>query len=98
MKKLIIILAGMALTLPAMAQIDVHSHAITDGYMAAVKAHGIQMDEGFPILGWSVEEHLAFMDEAGIKVSVLTMPAPQPIGSDAAAVCRAWNEECESVA
>ena len=94
MKKLFIILASMALTLPALAQIDIHSHANTDGYMAAVKARGMELDEGFPIPSWSVEQHLAFMDEAGIQTSVLTMPAPQPKGSDAAAVCRAWNEEC----
>ena len=74
--------------------IDLHSHAITDGYMAAVKANGIEMDECYPIPSWDVESHLKFMDEAGIQTSVLTMPAPQPVGSDAAAVCRAWNEEC----
>ncbi len=76
------------------AQIDVHSHAITDGYMTVVKALGMEMDEGFPIPSWSIENHLAFMDEAGIQTSILTMPAPQPKGSDAPAACRAWNEEC----
>lgn len=74
--------------------IDLHSHAITDGYVKAVKAHRIGMSEGFSIPSWDVESHLKFMDEAGISTSVLTMPAPQPVGRDAAAVCRAWNEEC----
>ncbi|MBQ6096455.1 MAG: hypothetical protein IJK99_01795 [Bacteroidales bacterium] len=49
------------------------------------------MDEGFPIPGWDVEKHLAFMDRAGIETSVLTMPAPQPWfgdGKEAAAACR----------
>ena len=78
----------------AVGSIDLHSHAITEGYMAAIKADGIEMDEGFPIPSWNAESHLKFMDEAGIQTSVLTMPAPQPAGKDAAAVCRAWNEEC----
>ena len=84
----------MLISQAAIGQIDIHSHAITDGYMAAMKARGMEMDEGFPIPAWSVEAHMAFMDEAGIKTAVLTMPAPQPKGSDAPAVCRAWNEEC----
>lgn len=75
----------MSVSQMSFAQIDIHSNAITDGYMAAVKAHGMELDEGFPILAWSVEAHLAFMDEAGIQTAVLTMPAPQPKGSDAAA-------------
>lgn len=92
------ILTGLFLMLcvsqAAIGQIDIHSHAITDGYMAAVKDHGIEMDECYPIPSWNVESHLKFMDEAGIQTSVLTMPAPQPVGKDAALVCRAWNEEC----
>lgn len=70
------------------AQIDVHSHAITISYMDYVKAHGAEMDEGFPIPGWNVEDHLAFMDQAGIETAVLTMPAPQPWFGDAAEVGR----------
>ena len=62
----------------AMAQTDVHCHMIPDSYMEAVKAHGMEMDEGFPIPSWSIGEHLGFMDEAGIRTAVLTMPAPQP--------------------
>lgn len=37
------------------------------------------MDEGFPIPGWDVEKHLAFMDRAGIETSVLTTPTALPI-------------------
>ena len=77
------------------AQIDVHSHAITASYMDFVKAHGAEMDEGFPIPGWNVEDHLAFMDQAGIETAVLTMPAPQPWFGDAtesAAFCRKYKE------
>lgn len=84
----------------ALAQIDVHSHMIPESYMEAVKAHGMEMDEGFPIPGWSAEAHLKFMDEAGIRTSVLTMPAPQPYfgdGAESAAVCRRFNEEAAAL-
>ena len=84
----------------SIAQIDLHSHAITKDYIDYIKANGAEMDEGFPIPAWDVEKHLAFMDEAGIQTSVLTMPAPQPYFSDAetsAAVCRRFNEECAAL-
>ena len=54
-------------TMMASAQIDVHSHMITDSYLKAVKAHGLEMDEGFPIPARSADAHLKFMDEAGIR-------------------------------
>lgn len=82
------------------AQIDVHSHAITDFYMEFIQAHGAGMSEGFPIPSWNAEEHLAFMDKAGIKTSVLTMPAPQPWfgdGAESAAFCRKYNEACAAL-
>ena len=82
------------------AQVDVHSHMIPDSYMEAVKAHGMEMDEGFPIPSWSADAHLKFMDEAGIKTSVLTMPAPQPYfgdGAESAAICRKFNEEAAAL-
>ena len=82
------------------AQVDVHSHMIPDSYMEAVKARGMEMDEGFPIPSWSADAHLKFMDEAGIKTSVLTMPAPQPYfgdGAESAAICRKFNEEAAAL-
>ena len=91
----------MILTTPlASAQIDMHCHMIPDSYLEAIKAHGMVMDEGFPIPAWDAEEHLKFMDEAGIQTSVLTMPAPQPYfgdGAESAAVCRKFNEEAAAL-
>lgn len=84
----------------ATAQIDVHSHMITASYMEALKSHGMEMDEGFPIPAWDAEAHLKFMDEGGIRTSVLTMPAPQPYfedGAESAAVCRKFNEEAAAL-
>ena len=101
MKKCIVTIILMALsTLPTLAQIDLHSHAVTQGYLDYIKANGAEMDEGFPIPSWDVEKHIAFMDKAGIRTSVLTMPAPQPFFGDAEAsakVCRKYNEECAAL-
>ena len=98
-----IIVSMMTITLTAtvaLAQTDVHSHMIPDSYLEAVKAHGMEMDEGFPIPAWSADAHLKFMDEAGIKTSVLTMPAPQPYfgnGAESASICRRFNEEAAAL-
>ena len=101
MRKLLIVLLVMSFTtLPSEAQIDLHSHAITQGYLEFIKANGAEMDEGFPIPNWDAERHLAFMDKAGITTAVLSMPAPQPYFGDAkaaAAVCRRYNEECATL-
>ncbi len=100
MRKILIISFITLLMAHASAQIDLHSHAITQGYLDYIKANGAEMDEGFPIPGWDVEKHIAFMDKAGIQTSVLTMPAPQPFFGDAEAsakVCRKYNEECAAL-
>ena len=101
MRKSLILLAFMILpVLPTLAQIDLHSHAITKAYLDYIKANGAEMDEGFPIPAWDAEQHIAFMDKAGIQTAVLTMPAPQPWFGDAeasAAVCRSYNEECAAL-
>ena len=84
----------------ALAQTDVHCHMIPESYMESLKAHGMEMDEGFPIPAWSAGEHLKFMDEAGIQTSVLTMPAPQPYfgdGNESAGICRSFNEEAAAL-
>ena len=98
--RLIIPIILMSISSVGHAQIDVHSHMIPGSYLAAVKAHGMEMDEGFPIPAWSAEAHLKFMDEAGIQTSVLTMPAPQPYfedGVQSAAICRTFNEEAAAL-
>ena len=98
--RLIIPIILMSISSIGRAQMDVHSHMIPGSYLATVKAHGMEMDEGFPIPAWSAEAHLKFMDEAGIQTSVLTMPAPQPYfedGVQSAAICRTFNEEAAAL-
>ena len=86
-----------ALAFPAAAQqtIDVHTHIIVPEYVEMLKAHGAELEETFPLPAWDAERHIAFMDSAGIRTAVLTMPAPQPYFGDAeesAACIRRVNE------
>ena len=79
------VLLGTALALSAGAQqaVDVHTHIIIPEYMEMLKAHGAELEETFPLPAWNAERHIAFMDSAGIRTAVLTMPAPQPYYDDA---------------
>lgn len=63
--------------------VDVHTHIIIPEYLEMLKAHGAELEETFPLPGWDVGRHIAFMDSAGIRTAVLTMPAPQPYYGDA---------------
>ena len=86
-----------ALAFPAAAQqtMDVHTHIIVPEYVEVLKAHGAELEETFPLPAWNAERHIAFMDSAGIRTAVLTMPAPQPYFGDAeesAACIRRVNE------
>lgn len=88
--------------LSAMAQqvIDTHAHMIPQSYLDCLAKHGALLDEDFPIPQWNIDEHLRFMDEAGIGCSVLTLPAPQPWFGDSeesARVIRQVNEEMAAV-
>lgn len=69
--------------------IDVHSHIITSEFVSALEKEGRLLDEGFPLPKWDAEAQLKWMDEAGIKTSVLTLAAPQPAS---AKVVRETNE------
>ena len=82
---------AITFTTIAMAQdvIDVHSHIITPEFLSALSQENRLMDEGFPLPGYNAEEHLQWMDEAGIQTSVLTLAAPQP---SSATTIRQTNE------
>ena len=73
----------------AQGVIDVHSHIITPEFVSALENEGRLMDEGFPLPKYNVENHLKWMDEAGIETSVLTLAAPQPSSAE---VVRQTNE------
>ena len=73
-------------------KIDFHAHAILPAYVDALKILGIDAAEieGFPLPKWSAEEHLQFMDAAGIDFAILSMATPHISDKSAA---RAINEE-----
>lgn len=80
--------------------IDTHAHMIPQSYLDCLAKHDALLDEDFPIPHWALDEHLRFMDEAGIGCSVLSLPAPQPWFGDTeecARVIRRVNEEMAAV-
>lgn len=95
---LTIMMLGL-ISIQAVAQkiIDVHCHNILPSYIEVLERHNAAMEETFPLPEWSVEAHLQFMEEAGISLSVLSMPAPQPWFGNAeecSRTIRDYNESC----
>ena len=84
MRKVLPILCLLTMNLNLFAQmaLDVHSHFTTPEFLQVLAKHDALLDEGFPIPDWTLEDHLKFMDDAGIEKSVLTLPAPQPFFGD----------------
>ena len=90
MRKLIALLISMlATTAFPQGVIDVHAHLLPTVFVSALESEGRLMDEGFPLPKYDVENHLRWMDEAGVGTSVLTLAAPQPTSAD---VVRQSNE------
>ena len=90
MRKLIALLTSMlATTAFSQGMIDVHAHLLPTEFVSALESEGRLMDEGFPLPKYDVENHLRWMDEAGVGTSVLTLAAPQPTSAD---VVRQSNE------
>ena len=85
------LLLGLMIAANGFAQgvIDVHSHIITPEFVSSLEKEGRLMDEGFPLPKYDVENHLKWMDEAGVQTSVLTLAAPQPSSAE---VIRQANE------
>ena len=97
-KQIILCLLNIALlAMPVMAQraVDVHTHIILPEYIKILKDNHAELEETFPLPEWNIENHIAFMDKAGIECAVLTLPAPQPYYGNAvesASVIRKINE------
>ena len=58
--------------------IDFHAHPVPDAFRKWLPLLNIDViaDDGFPLLQWSPDAHLQFMDEAGIDYTVLSLPTP----------------------
>lgn len=82
--------------------IDVHSHFLTDEYVAEATRAGHDRPDGMPRWAtWSASDHLALMDRIGVRTSVLSISAPGVhFGDDAAAgrLARHVNEHAMDVA
>jgi 6-methylsalicylate decarboxylase len=75
--------------------VDVHAHAVTPEYLAALRAAGIADVDGFPLPDWSEERHLELLDRHGISAAVLSLSAPGiafASGSTARELGRRLNE------
>lgn len=89
-----LIITMLTSTLLAQGVVDVHSHIITQDFVKSLSDESRLMDEGFPLPKYDVESHLKWMDEAGVKTSVLTLAAPQP---SSARVVRRFNLEASKI-
>ncbi len=72
--------------MPALNLVDIHSHFLTDDYLAALESAGLKENvDGFPTPDWSVASALDRMDAWGIRTAVLSISAPGivfvPMGS-----------------
>lgn len=78
-------------------RVDVHAHFLPEPYRKAMAEAGIrQTDGGVPVPGWSVEAHLAMMEQHHIATSILSISSPgmQFVPSDRrVGLARAVNEE-----
>ncbi len=84
----------------AQGLVDVHAHMIPKEYLDFLSRHDALLDEDFPIPSWNLKAHLDFMDEAGIQLSVLSLPAPQPWFGDSKEsqkIIRRINEDMAKV-
>ncbi len=84
-------------TVKAQQTIDVHCHNVLPEFRALLERHGAALEETFPLPAWDVASHLKFMEAAGIRTSLLSMPAPQPYFGNAEEcrkMIRSYNEAC----
>ena len=83
-----------------MDAIDLHAHFLTSEYVAALARHGALERDGFPLPSWDADEHLRFMDEAGIATAMLSLSSPHPWfgdASEATELARSLNEGAAEV-
>jgi len=82
--------------------VDFHAHPVTDTFRRAMDELGIDVmeEDGFPLPAWSAEDHLRFMEEAGIDFTVLSPPVPHVHNGDdgaARAAARAVNRDTAAI-
>ncbi|KAK2018434.1 amidohydrolase [Colletotrichum eremochloae] len=86
-----------------MERIDIHCHAVPQGYRQYALDNGHDKPDGLPALpAWTPEEHIALMKTLNISKSILSITSPgthlTPNHDDhAAAMTRQTNEELSAV-
>lgn len=79
----------------AQRAIDVHTHIIPEEYIRYLQRNNALLEEGFPIPAYDAGKHLAWMGEAGVTLSVLSLVAPHPYfgnAEESAREVRLYNE------
>lgn len=79
---------------------DVHSHNVFPFFRDFIAENGAAMEETYPLPDWDETEHLKFMEETGIGISLLSMPAPHPYYGDIGEcrdIVRRYNVECAAL-
>lgn len=74
---------------------DVHAHFLTDEYVGAAVAAGIEHPDGMPVWpSWSIDQQLALMQDNRIRHAVLSVSSPGLAfaGADATALARHVND------
>ncbi|GAF37217.1 amidohydrolase family protein [Lentilactobacillus farraginis] len=74
------------------AKIDVHTHYLPAGYVAALKQHIAGNPDGWPTPEWQVDDTLGFMKQNGIGYSVLSLSSPHINFNDKAETLRLAEE------
>lgn len=63
--------------------VNCHTHFVLPSYYNAVVEHHADKEDGFPMpTSWSIEENLAFMDEVGVDISIMSLSTPHPFWGD----------------
>ena len=59
--------------------VNCHTHFVLPSYYNTVVEHHADKEDGFPMpTSWSIEENLAFMDEVGVDISIMSLSTPHP--------------------
>ncbi|MGV0780157.1 amidohydrolase family protein [Mycolicibacterium sp. XJ775] len=82
--------------MPSTPLVDVHAHFLTDEYVAAAIAAGIEHSDGMPQWPcWSAEQHLSLMQDNAIRHAILSLSSPGVSfagAADAPALARHVND------
>lgn len=63
--------------------VNCHTHFVLPSYYNAVVEHHADKEDSFPMpTSWSIEENLAFMDEVGVDISIMSLSTPHPFWGD----------------